>query len=428
MVSGLAVNQNFNDQGNESDSQSKLKTEMFSFLDEKMSSIPLVNQNVNSLTVGIEHEFFLVNIENKPVSPETSQEFLKYISTLKGWSSAESFSFNDMTKLTWRISHKKENEKMTSLRYKHHPHHFELVTSNYTDLHELRVKLEKMFELLDSAATKLGLKVFNQPLLGIPSFSKSVTSEIPYYSDMRNFRTKLFLRGNEALDSETINYPAVIASSKTVIGGINWFKQPEIIQRLYLIEPKIQSLILPRKNLWNAGDLQEVLRKRWNGMLAPHKFSPLAGFPRISEWNLDEWFAAVMRMPLPGPTDKKWTGRTLNELKESPFGSPGTLFNSLSEFQMISPNYKGTVKFSLDPTQMDIKYLMNLVAFRMGLTAVASLGFSPKTTLTQAEAEWKRRISGEEELKSKEAAAYFAAADKGLRLRKQAEEKYLVLM
>lgn len=424
MVSDVAVEE----QQSAPDGVSIIKSEIRSFLKEKMEHIPSVDQNITLLTVGVEHEFFLVDQENKPANAQVSQEFMLHIASLPGWNASENFSFNEVSKIVWRISHRDNKETLTSLKYKHHPHHFELTTPLCPDMHELKNKLERKLVLIENAAQKFNLKVFSQSLLGVPSFQKSVMSDIPYYADMRNFRTKLYLKSGEAVDSEAVNFPAVMASSKTVIGGVNWYKQPEILQRLYLIEPKIQSLILPRKSSWNGADIQEVLRRRWNGILAPHKFSPLVGFPRIVEWNIEEWLNALMRMPLPGPKDKPWTARTLNELKESPFGSPSSLLNRMSEFQMIAPDYNGSVKFNSDPTQTDLKYLMNLVAFRLGLTAVAALGFTPKSTLIQSEKEWKKRINGEEPLKSKEAPAYFAAADKGLRLRKQAEEKYLVLM
>ena len=409
------------------DELARLKIEIVRHLEDKLSPISKINKNLNQLTVGIEHEFFLVNLDNKPVSKEASAEFMLAMSSEPGWSATENFKFEAMGDLVWRVSHQDEAGRITSIKYEHHPHHFELVIPLCQDLHQVKEKVEKNLELITKIAAGHGLKMVKTSILNISSFDKSVMSDVPYFSDLRKYRTKLFLRAGEAVESEAINFPAVISSTKTVIGGVNWLLEPEVMQRLFLIEPKIQSLILPRHNDEN-GNIQTILRKRWHHYLSPLKYSPLAGFPRISEWNIDEWISAIMRTPLPGPADKDWTAKTLNELKHMPHGSPASLLSSIAQLQMISPKSDGTITFNSDYAQNDIKYLMNLAALRLGLTAIVALGLAPKGSLAQSANEWKKRMSGDLPLKAVEAPAYFAAADKGLRLRKQAEEKYLVLM
>jgi len=409
------------------ESTQNLRLEIHRFLQDRMAGVYSVEQNLGQLTIGLEQECFLVDQNHKPIESDLSQEFMTRLSGQRGWTAFESFNFDEMGPLIWRISKKDDQGRVTTVRYRHHPHQIEIITPQFKDLHDFKDSFAPVFELLETIATDLGVKLWNQPMLNIPSFSTAVTSSIPYWADMMKFRTKLYLKRGDAIDSEAVNHPAIISSTKTVVGGVNWHKNPKIINSLYLIEPKILTLTSPRRSIYGT-DLQEIVRKRWDKLIDPYKFSPLMGFPRLVEWNVETWVDALMRTPLMGPAVKTWSGMSLQELGELPFGSFSTFLAEMRELQMIYPSLSGTLTFQSDPSPVTLKNILSLMAFRLGLTSIACLGFTPKGTFIEAEKEWKKKITGIDALSAVEAPAYFAAANKGLQLREHAEERHLVIM
>ena len=321
----------------------------------------------NALTIGLEHEFFLVNAKTgAPATHEESQAFLKSLSKEENWQVRSQEKFNGAAMIT-RVSQEKGGNRFTALKYDHHPHLMEVALSYSNDLFGLKQDVHGFMNSAKQVSARLGLSIFKGSNLPISSENPKVISEHPTFQDLRSYRKKLFQK--RGADPEHTNYAAIIAATQTHIGGTKWWDSESYVGSLYALEPEI----LYFTSLFCRGEesARNFLQTRWAGYRSVFSGYPLVGFPKLPKWTFTSWCEALLKSPLYGPRNEPWAGASLKELGDSPFQKWEDFFSSVRDLQIIRPRLFGTLEFRSDPAQPDADSIMAVAAMRLGLCAWA---------------------------------------------------------
>lgn len=326
--------------------------------------------DLKNLTVGIEHEFFLLHESGRVVTHIEGQQFLNSLSQMPGWHVQETANDPILGEMLVRVSKDDPRGRFTAVKFDHHPHLFEIAVAYEESLDQLYSNLKLSFDAIHSAAHMNQLKVSSQCLLDIPGNHTSITSPLSDFVALRHYRTKLFEMRNEAPDPDAVNYASKIAATQIHIGGLKWWRDPQYLNRLYQLEPSTLN--------WGIRHAESaspsLLKERWKGYRAVFANYPLVGFPALPSWSIDNWVDALIRSPLAGGPRDPWAGHTINDLGQNPFSKMDDFWSSVRDLQSIRPKLYGTLEFRADPAQTTVEAIIGLAAFRLGLSIHALFG------------------------------------------------------
>ncbi len=233
--------------------------------------------------IGVEHEFFLLTDLG---TPPCRAAVIAYFHLLAKHANYNLFPSRDGG--VARIS--KENKTgYSNIKYDQEPCLLEFSTSKHPNIESLHAELSETFTLLDMCASEMNLKVVHTSILDIDPSHPSVTSDIPRWGDLRNFRVECAKRHGRTITTGTANYGAVMAATQIQISGKNldWFENPSIISSLYKLEP-----LFIRLN--NSGD---ELAKRWKYYFEVFGGFPLIGAPVWDDWTIENWITGLNNSP-----------------------------------------------------------------------------------------------------------------------------------
>jgi len=399
--------------------QDRLKDEILTRLD----SLPHSSGEAAALTVGVEHEFFLIRPGGAPCSHEDGQDFLACLGRMVNWYVRDRLSGPD---LLWRVSREHPGGRYTAVKYDHHPHLFEVAFAYGGDLHALDELVRPVWADILAAASEVGLQVRSEPFLNISPEAPEVTSALEAFKELRHYRAELLKnRPVPVKVSGAVNYAAVIAATQVHVGGTGWWRRPELVPALYRLEPDFLALA-PLDSNSGQNDLSTLLQRRWSGFFEVFRGYPLAGFPALNPWSLESWVAALLQSPLCGGPDDPWAGRTATEFPEVLAQGLDVFIEKVRDLQIIRPKLYGTLEFRADPARSGPAEILRLAALRLGVTAALlkqSGGNTSQKTLADARQRWFESVNAGACAAAGEQIAYLARA--GLLERSKGEEVFL---
>ncbi len=364
-------------------------SELLDFIRERSEGRMKAASGPAGLTIGLEHEFFLCNKSGGPTTHEQSQLFLKELSNQPGWRIRE--KSKDEEHLL-RVSRDEDHGRFTAVKYDHHPHLMEVAFGYKADLHELREQVSTGFAILDHAAGKADVRVKHAPFLDISASDPRVTSPLKPFQDLRNYRRRLFQIRGERENAELENYAAIIAATQTHIGGTGWLFKPELISRLYRLEPEAH-LYAARGVVSTDKEITSLLARRWYGYRQVFLGYPLIGFPDLEDWTLETWTAALLEMPLSGGPENHWAGYSAKQLGGIPFQSFDDFLTRVRDLQIIRPRIFGTLEFRADAAQPTPDRIVAIAALRLANCIGIMQGHQPSTSFAAARAKWEQSLS-----------------------------------
>ena len=95
------------------------------FILQEVSKRPSKDADPKNLTIGLEQEFFLLDLEGRPATHEASQKFLLALSHQPGWHIHERLN-GALGDMMWRCSIDTPDGRYTAVKYDHHPHLMEV--------------------------------------------------------------------------------------------------------------------------------------------------------------------------------------------------------------------------------------------------------------------------------------------------------------
>ena len=354
---------------------------------------PAAKPSSRDLTVGVEHEFFLMR-DGCPCTHLDSQSFLRLLSSERGWK-LQSEIETQFGSMIDRVSMEDEEGRYTAVKYDHHPHQLEVAFAYRKTIGELFELVDSVLRVLKKTAATLGLELSSVCQLEISPCDPRVVSTLESFRNLRAYRSLLLERGpfkGAWRSSGYENYAAVIAATQTHIGGTNWWANPGFVNFLYCFEPQV----LP----WSFAHLasnnevaESLIVKRWSGYRAVFHGKPLVGFPDLERWDFESWVEALLRSPICGKADDKFASRSLAELGRNPFSNWGRFLKEVRDLQIIRPRIFGTLEFRSDPAQKDAEGVCAVAALRLGLCAVALFSKSKNADFRTSRKVWWENVT-----------------------------------
>ena len=305
------------------------------------------------LTIGVEQEFFLCDLQGKVASHEQSQRFL------------ESFQCDYQAFLTQEddpgigrhvaFADILFGEERVRFKYDHHPHLMEIELPPVKTVERMAELLEPAMDASRWQAEQLGLVALFHPFLPEPTDHVGIMSEHSLCVALRNYRKQINANRPEILMNPAVmNFSAYIAATHFHIGGIGWNELEKVMNELYCIEPEITA------KSWQAISEypSDGVQKRWEGYQKCLGHLPLVAFPDLQKWTLADWFAALCRMPLAETTDNHRGGKIDQH-------DPLSWFRAKRDVSLIKPRHYGTIEFRVDPCQPTAAAVAKLCATRL---------------------------------------------------------------
>ncbi len=377
-----------------------------------------VENHSSQLTIGVEHEFFLLRSNGEPADHNESQDFLHQISKTNGWKIYQFQEDPSVGRFIGRVS--KESEYgFCALKYDHHPHLLEIAFQYTDNLYKLNDEIKRTFANLNITAENLGLKISKNAFLD----GTAPESTIEEFVNLRGYRKKILERSNQQLKPSLYNYAASIAATQIHIGGTCWWENEKIVGDLYSLEP--EALYFSYLEANSLIPFKEFMDRRWKGYKTVFKGYPLVGYPNINNWSFDSWTESLVNSPLFGPYKSAWAGDSWNGVTIKPsLADPSWLLKSARDLSIIRPKIFGTLEFRADPSMQDAQSLMKLAALRLGLTNAVLNGLHSSSSYQQECYRWYQVQSGTTEALNIKAFAKLAI--EGLKLRHKGEENFLL--
>jgi len=245
--------------------------------------------------------------------------------------------------------------------------------------------VESMVELLAPAmdaavrqAEQLGLVALFQPFLPEPVDHVGIMSEHSLCVALRDYRKQINANRPEILTNPAVlNFSAYIAATHFHFGGIAWNELEKVVNGLYCIEPEMTALS------WQAvSEYQSVgIQKRWEGYQKCLGHLPLVAFPDLPQWTLDDWFAALCRMPLAETPDNHHGGKIDRH-------DPLSWFRAKRDVSLIKPRHYGTIEFRVDPCQPTAEAVAKLCAARLAAATEILGGHVPTRSFRESRNAW----------------------------------------
>ena len=300
-------------------------------------------KNDGAYTVGLEIEFFLLDLEGRPVNLEASQCFmtnlLEYFKSKGGEVNTEKEELGGRKCLS-RIKTPTAHNAWNSISYEYPPHMFEASFAFRSNLVDLKTDLEEFFEISKKVALECGCEFKVQPLLDEKQIESMTRLDNDLQYRLRKSRVLALEGGPDESNALLADFPSYLAATHIHIGGHKWWSDPKFVENLYRLEPFI---------MFEAKGI--TMKERWDYYFKVFRDFPLVGFPKVESWTIDWWLEELyINSYLP-----------LKEEIKNRFQ-----MNKLRDLQVIRPRAIGTVEFRSDSAQSTVSEIMNLVSMRLG--------------------------------------------------------------
>lgn len=404
----------------------QLAQSLETFINGKLQQPLTSKPDPHQLTIGLEHEFFLLDKEQLPATHEQSQAILRGFSEEPGWH-IQDVSTSELGKMLNRVSLDHTPGRYTALKYDHHPHLLEIAFSYYSTLHELLDRIQRTFDVLHRVTEKTGTHDDHVPYIHISPDNNRLMSPLQDFVNLRHYRALILKNKTGVEHPEYFNYAAVIAATQTHIGNTAWWNHSGYLNKLYSLEPEMLGwsfCSVSDKDLSN----NDLLKKRWEGYSQVFADYPLVGFPQINDCEMSDWVHALLCSPLYGSPKDYWAGLTVWDLGDNPYSSWELFWKSVRDLQIIRPKLFGTLEFRADPSQPNPLSIIRLASLRLGLCSYFLTVDKPTTAiertthLREAKTQWWNHVNNGLPKKSDN---ILSMAIQGLKFRGFKEEIFL---
>lgn len=317
-----------------------------------------------SRTIGVEHEFFLIEGDGLPATHERSQDFLATLADVSTLIKARFECAEPVGRYVSRMSADDGDDFSDHVKYDHHPHLLELSLAPSYDIQDVRERLRTMFEAIRTAARRAKVRVAHDAFLEVDAAHPRTRSCLSSFRALRRYRRTL-MRKRGIVDKSAENYASVIAATQIHVGGSVWLRDPEAMENLYRYERQARRFAYDTL----SGPIHSHYRRRWSGYRKVFANSRLVGLRVPRPWTLERWFEALALAPMAGLADSEDAAdafahriRPVNE----------SLFNDIRDLQAIRPRIFGTIEFRGDPAQPTAEAIVALAQFRQNCVASSS--------------------------------------------------------
>jgi len=328
------------------------------------------------LTIGVEQEFFLCDWSGKAASHEQSQRFLgSFQSDFRAILTKENDSgigrhvaFADVL----------FGEERVRFKYDHHPHLMEIELPPVKTVKRMTELLASTMDAAVRQAEQIDLVAWFQPFLSEPVDHAAIMCEHSLCVALRNYRKQINANRPEVLANPAVmNFSATIAATHFHLGGIGWEQLETLMNGLYCLEPEMTALS------WQAVSEcpSDGVQKRWKGYQKCLGHLPLVAFPDLPQWTLNDWFAALCRMPLADTPDNHRGGKIDQN-------DPLSWFRAKRDVSLIKPRHYGTIEFRVDPCQPTAGAVAKLCTARLAVVMEILGGRVPARSFREARNIW----------------------------------------
>ncbi len=316
------------------------------------------------LTVGVEQEFFIESA-GLPADLSQSPQFFEALRAA-GWTGPTA---GPPEALELRPPY----SPGSVIKYEHFPYLLEVAFDYFSNLHGLAAVVEQVFGDLERAGRACHIDVRHRPFCSVSADHPLTLTPSARSRPLLAYRESLLRARGRTVPLELLNFSAVIAATQIHVGGIDWWSEPAIVERLYSFEPDLQSFAYRN---WRSDDGQmgNPVCQRWQGYKALLGEYPLLGFPNLREWSKESWIAALLESPS----------------LEIAVGEPLTFLKQVRDLQIIRPRLFGTLEFRADPAQDSPRSILVLAALRLAIAIAAVNGERVSGTMQQHRARWWR--------------------------------------
>ena len=315
------------------------------------------DSNGDQLSIGLEHEFFLLDRDGLPATHEGSQSLFSAVGQLPNWSLVLSED-EHLGIFIESVVYAPNDDPPTTLKYDHHPHLIEVAFRWSKNLLELGEHIREVLASIQNACLKLNLTYVSAPELLLPADHPRLMSHHRSMCQLRAYRAALQPASPGQLSTSDCNYAAVLAATQVHVGGLQWWQRPTTINALYSLEPTVARVAYQQLRI-----KKEVFRRRWAGYMKVFAGFPLVGFPETETWTLEWWSIALLNSPWAGINQADPRQCVLEPFTE--FEDVLLAMQELRDLQIIRPRLSGTVEFRGDPSQPNADSMILLAKSRL---------------------------------------------------------------
>lgn len=338
------------------------------------------------LTIGTEHEFFLLNFDGTLVDWTTSQKFLTTLSMQANWCAYKNSDHDGSAFVT--ASRDQARGRYTAVKYEYPPYMLEIAFSWFDNVNDLATEIKLVFEELEKVANILKLKIDHSPFnteaqdrlgdVSICVYPKQAAAE-----HSRSVYLSTYLDG---ANSSLARFPSYTASTQHHIGGLRWWDDEQIFVKLYTMESAL-SLYAPLLLTKNRSKAHQIHYRRWKLYYDCFPDFPLVGMPKFDDWTFQNWVSGLMLGPLVGGADQPWAGKRLVDI-DVPTNDALFFVPYLRDLQSIRPRTMGTIEFRSDCALPDAASVISASAVRFGMTLLAAENFDERKLYSDSFEKW----------------------------------------
>jgi hypothetical protein len=315
-------------------------------------------------TVGVEHEFFLVDEFGSPASLQQSQMFLQALSALPSWTVYRKVMIDGGSEFITQLS-RDHSGKYSAVKYEFPPHLLEVAFSYHSDLDELSREIFSIWADLLTACRNSRMHIWSVPAIASPKLDFEKIYKIDHNQrSLVESRIGCFIDGNREVNQEAVNFPAFIAATQVHIGGYDWWNSPSIVRNLYLLEPHMQSFSYSLLK-GSGARKSETLKSRWFLYREVFQDLKLLGFPDLRDWSFHDWVGALCDSPLVMSKSEVGYIPNLRSLQNSTSVDFLLHIAKARDLQIIKPKLIGTLEFRADPSLPGPDQILALAVARL---------------------------------------------------------------
>lgn len=336
-------------------------TELAGHLRARFSTMPN-SRTAAQLTIGLELEGFLQRIDGRPASRADEQALLRVLSG-NDEPPADPLSGLEVAAAS---------DRRCRVKLDHRPHLLELAFAPAANLHELASDLAAVLARLKLTVAALHLQVRFQAVAPWPADDPGLIDPDPRMVALREARRAWRASLHLPTDPRAENYASAIAATQLHIGGLGWWDEHGLVDRLYALEPDL----IPFAAMLSVD--RALLRARAELYLSSYPEAPLLLFPDFNRFSLEAWSDSLLRSPrLNGDAE-------LKDLDE--------LLYQARDLSWVKPRASGTLELRADPSFAGAPAILAMAALRLGLTILAWRARDMTDDLDTARRRWWRAI------------------------------------
>lgn len=325
--------------------------------------------NTPPLTVGVEHEFFLVDVHGNLADQDVFETFWRRCAEHPLISSREAGDGTVQMRVSTRCG------STHWLKLEHGPHMLELATGHTTEPRKLAEWLDELWETLEEVTKESNTKVRH-----VGHWARDIEAGEaildPHRMSLLESRARLARAVGLGGDP---NFTARLASTQINIGGLQWWRTPRLIHTLLVTELDVLDAMHDRAELAQRDLAYARVFAPMNLLLFPkHVCSEL---PFVETWAraLDE--QPTHQQPSSG-------------LAHSATSTAEEIFYQRRDLSYIRPRPTGALEFRGSPACSRASDIMHLVRARLDqcMDAVHARSMVSVEQIKRAREEWCERF------------------------------------